>query len=216
MESFLGRLRYIGSIHSVATNTFSSIGDVIDAFMAMMVLRTCQQVEGGLPADVKTKMYINIILDFGIGLVPFLGDVVDALFRANTKNAVVLENYLRKKGAQNLKSHGQQIPVDPTDPDEYDRHMAESDPPPRYASAQSSRAGTQRQAKGKGDSHQMRTSPPQSKQSGGLLGSFGSKSKQHDVERGDARAHGREDGPLPTVPDETPRRQRSTLQKNRP
>ena len=45
--------------------------------MALMVLRTCQQVEGGLPANVKAKMYFNIILDFGIGLVPILGDVAD-------------------------------------------------------------------------------------------------------------------------------------------
>jgi hypothetical protein len=45
--------------------------------MAIMVLRTCQQVEGGLPAEVTSKMYFNIILDFGIGLVPFLGDIAD-------------------------------------------------------------------------------------------------------------------------------------------
>lgn len=45
--------------------------------MAMMVLRTCQQVEGGLPAAVKSKMMFNIVLDFGIGLVPFLGDIAD-------------------------------------------------------------------------------------------------------------------------------------------
>ncbi len=55
----------------------SSIGDVIDAFMAMMVLRTCQQVEGGLPNEVKAKMLFNIVLDFGVGLVPFLGDIAD-------------------------------------------------------------------------------------------------------------------------------------------
>jgi len=45
--------------------------------MAIMVLRTCEQVEGGLPADVRAKMYVNIVLDFGIGLVPFLGDIAD-------------------------------------------------------------------------------------------------------------------------------------------
>jgi hypothetical protein len=45
--------------------------------MALMVLRTCQQVEGGLPADVTCKMYFSIILDFGIGLVPFLGDIAE-------------------------------------------------------------------------------------------------------------------------------------------
>jgi hypothetical protein len=58
---------------------YYSIGDVIDAFMAVMVLRTCEQVEGGLPADIKSKMYVNIMLDFGIGLVPFLGDIADGL-----------------------------------------------------------------------------------------------------------------------------------------
>ena len=45
------------------------VGDIIDAFMAMMVLRTCEQVEGGLPASIKSKMMMNIVLDFGIGLV---------------------------------------------------------------------------------------------------------------------------------------------------
>jgi len=60
-----------------SANSYYSIGDVIDAFMAVMVLRTCQQVEGGLPKDIQMKMYINIMLDFGIGLVPFLGDIAD-------------------------------------------------------------------------------------------------------------------------------------------
>lgn len=47
----------------------------MDAMMAIMVMRTADQITGGLPADVRMKMYMNIIVDFGIGLVPFLGDV---------------------------------------------------------------------------------------------------------------------------------------------
>ncbi len=43
--------------------------------MAMMVLRTCTQVEGGLPADVKSKMMFNVIVDFVVGLIPFFGDL---------------------------------------------------------------------------------------------------------------------------------------------
>jgi hypothetical protein len=49
--------------------------------MAIMVLQTCKQVEGGLPLEVMSKMYFNIILDFGIGLIPFLGDIAD-VFRS--------------------------------------------------------------------------------------------------------------------------------------
>jgi hypothetical protein len=56
--------------------------------MAMMVLRTCQQVEGGLPKDVQAKMVINIILDFGIGLVPFLGDIADGKYHKNSQSRV--------------------------------------------------------------------------------------------------------------------------------
>lgn len=187
-----------------------AIGDVIDAFMAIMVLRTCEQVEGGLPADVKSKMYFNIILDFGIGLVPFLGDIADALFRANTRNAVVLEKYLRAKGAKNLKAQGQRVPtIDPTDPDEFDRLEEEdiSNPPPPYTGGPPTRQGTQRQDNGNGRPTQTRV--PVQEERGGWFSGFGSKKKQPDVERGtDLRR--REDEPLPSLPND-----RSRLQKNR-
>ena len=102
-----------------------AIGDMLDAFMAMMVLRTCQQIEGGLPVDVKSKMMFNIIVDFFIGLVPFIGDLADAVFRANTKNAAELEKYLRKKGVEQLRKSGLPQPrVDPSDGDEFDRMMS--------------------------------------------------------------------------------------------
>lgn len=45
--------------------------------MAVMVFRTCSQIEGGLPASVRSKMIFNIIIDFCIGLIPFLGDIAD-------------------------------------------------------------------------------------------------------------------------------------------
>lgn len=110
--------------------------------MALMVVRTCQQVEGGLPASVKTKMMFNIVLDFGIGLVPFVGDLVDALFRANTRNAIVLEEYLRDQGAKKLKAQGRVVPVDPTDPDVYDEIVAGQTTPPRIESNHNSRKAT--------------------------------------------------------------------------
>ena len=57
--------------------TAFSVGDIIDAIMAIMVVKTCQEIEGGLPSKVTMKMYSNIILDFGIGLVPLVGDMTD-------------------------------------------------------------------------------------------------------------------------------------------
>ncbi len=45
-------------------------------------------------------MLLNIVLDFALGLVPFLGDLADAVFRANSQNAWILEEYLVKKAEE--------------------------------------------------------------------------------------------------------------------
>jgi hypothetical protein len=106
--------------------------------MAIMVYRTCCQVEGGLPTNIRIQMLINIILDFMVGLVPFLGDLVDAVFRANTRNAALLEDHLRQKGKKELRKSGLPIPaVDPSSPEEYDRIQRED--PPEYRSNPPSR-----------------------------------------------------------------------------
>ncbi|UQC77979.1 PH domain-containing protein [Colletotrichum lupini] len=118
-----------------------AVGDVLDAFMAMMVFRTCSKVEGGLPNPVKSQMMFNIIIDFVIGLVPFVGDIADAAFRANTKNAILLEEHLREKGKKNLKRSGAPIPaVDPSEADEWDRLQGDRTPP-EYVSREPSRNG---------------------------------------------------------------------------
>jgi hypothetical protein len=69
----------------------------------------CQKIEGGLPQQLRARMVFNIMVDFAIGLVPILGDVADALFRANTRNAWLLEAYLTKR-AQAQKQGGIQDP----------------------------------------------------------------------------------------------------------
>lgn len=66
-------------------------------FMAWLVVKTCAQIDGGLPPPLQAKMYFNILLDFAVGLVPFVGDLADAMFRANTRNAWTLEQYLVRK-----------------------------------------------------------------------------------------------------------------------
>ncbi|KAL7917912.1 hypothetical protein ACQKWADRAFT_305566 [Trichoderma austrokoningii] len=107
-------------------------GDALDAFMAFMVFRTCCQVKDGLPTSIKVRMLFNIMLDFLVGLVPFLGDLVDAVFRANTRNAALLEEYLRQKGRNELRKSGLPVPaIDPSSAEEYDRIQREGSPPSR-------------------------------------------------------------------------------------
>jgi len=172
-------------------------GDVADAFMAMMVFRTCQQIEGGLPTDVRAMMLFNIIIDFAIGLVPFLGDIADALFRANTRNAVLLENHLRKKGAAALKAQGQSTPaLDPSDPAEFDRQLnAELGPPPGYTEGSSRPATGNGAAAGSGHPQTYGTTSNANSnaagRSGGGGGFFSKKTKPTDLEQGGGSQPGR-------------------------
>lgn len=149
----------------------------------MMVLRTAQQIEGGLPADIRAMMMFNIIIDFVIGLVPFLGDVADALFRANTRNAIILENHLRKKGAAALKAQGKPAPtIDPSDPVEFDRHIEELPPTPPESREGASAAGATYGTTGAPVRNNQKTTSNAASQSGG--GFFGKKTKQTDLEQG--------------------------------
>lgn len=172
----------------------------------MMVLRTAQQVEGGLPADIKSLMMFNIIIDFAIGLVPFLGDIADALFRANTRNAVILEKHLRKKGAAALQAQGKPQPaIDPSEGIEFDKHVQEVDPPPGYTEGTSRpEAASHGAAAGNGNTgsqHEMQNT--RTNAAGGGGGSFfGKKKKQTDLEQGGSQG-------------QPPVRTSSTLQKNR-
>ncbi|KAF8448367.1 hypothetical protein BGX38DRAFT_594907 [Terfezia claveryi] len=96
-----------------------AIGDVLDLFLALMVVRAAS--EASLPSSIRTKMLFNIILDFLIGLVPFLGDLADAAYKCNTRNAIALENYLRKRGQETIRKSGIPPPPDLSLPEEYDQ-----------------------------------------------------------------------------------------------
>jgi hypothetical protein len=180
-----------------------------------MVIRTCTQIDDGLPTAVKIKMYLNLVADFGIGLVPFVGDLADAVFRANTRNAALLESHLREKGKKNLRQSGLPMPaVDPSDPDEFDRLQRED--PPEYTSRQPSRhngmsgAETGRgngnesrngnggrsgsgQGAGNDRSRPMPTAPAQAKTRNDNRSSFFGigRSRTHDVEMGTVDEGGR-------------------------
>lgn len=127
------------------------IGDVIDLVMAYMVVKTCEQVQPPLPASLRSRMQLNLAIDFLIGLVPFIGDLADAVYKCNTRNAVLLENELRKRGEQRIRASGQQPQIDPTLPENFDdgsdeeRFVAQNGPPPRYTSTKEARRSDRRQ-----------------------------------------------------------------------
>lgn len=89
-----------------------AVGDVADTLLALMVIRTASEV--GLPLSVLIHMLLNVIFDFVLGLVPVLGDLADMAFKANTRNAILLENYLRERGKETLRKSGHPPQADPS------------------------------------------------------------------------------------------------------
>lgn len=119
--SFMGLKLGWGSLIGL----FPFAGDFVDMLLALMVIRTAKQVEGGLPANLLAQMYAIVFIDFVAGLVPFVGDIADTIILANTRNAIALEDHLRKKGKKNLRQSNLPVPeVDPSDPTEFDRFNA--------------------------------------------------------------------------------------------
>lgn len=84
-------------------------------------------------------------VDFAIGLVPFIGDLADAVYKCNTRNVILLEKVLRERGAKRIKGTPEANVADPSLPDEFDyqgeerRLNEQNGPPPRYASRRESR-----------------------------------------------------------------------------
>lgn len=87
-------------------------GDVIDGFLALMVIRTAS--EANIPSSLKIHMLLNVVFDFVIGLIPFLGDLADMAYKANTRNAILLEDYLRQRGRENQRLSGMPLQPDPS------------------------------------------------------------------------------------------------------
>jgi hypothetical protein len=91
------------------------------------------------------RMQFNIMVDFAVGLIPIVGDLVDAAYKCNTRNVVLLEKELRSRGQKRIKGTPQANMADPSLADEFDYQNdeavlnAQNGPPPRYTSQRESR-----------------------------------------------------------------------------
>ncbi|KAI8640785.1 hypothetical protein BD408DRAFT_419239 [Parasitella parasitica] len=80
------------------------VGDGLGLLLALQVVHMA--MEADIPSSLVSKMMLNIVFDFAIGVVPVVGDILDIMFKANTKNAILLEDYLmkRRKGSSDPPS----------------------------------------------------------------------------------------------------------------
>ncbi|WP_026286863.1 DUF4112 domain-containing protein [Gilvimarinus chinensis] len=74
------------------------VGDIAGLLLSSYVLLEAQKA--GASTGVKLKIMSNMAIDFCGGLIPVVGDVFDAYFKANTRNTRILRKHL-----QNLQNN---------------------------------------------------------------------------------------------------------------
>jgi len=67
------------------------IGDTIMLLASMRIVHLGHKM--GMPGGLKYKMIRNAVIDYGLGFVPILGDIVDMFFKANRRNVRLLETW---------------------------------------------------------------------------------------------------------------------------
>lgn len=78
------------------------VGDVADATLSyLLVTRKARKAE--LPAWLVREMLLNNAVSVGCGLFPVVGDIVMSIFKTNSRNAALLEEFLRVRGVEFLK-----------------------------------------------------------------------------------------------------------------
>jgi len=76
-------------------------GDVVNALINyVLVVRKARKAD--LPDWLVARMLFNNAVSAGVGIVPFVGDVLLAVYKANSRNAALLDEFLRIRGSSAL------------------------------------------------------------------------------------------------------------------
>lgn len=74
-------------------------------------------------------MFGNVMLDFGLGLIPIVGDLINIAYKANTRNCILLEEHLKRKaGSHPLTSQApnKSAPPPPTRDIDKTKHVSDT------------------------------------------------------------------------------------------
>jgi hypothetical protein len=77
---------------------FPGLGDVLTGAISLLIVHHAWQT--GASKLTLARMLGNVGVDFVVGAIPFLGDLFDFVWKANRKNARLLEQHLHKQAAR--------------------------------------------------------------------------------------------------------------------
>jgi len=89
------RLPVVGSIGwDAILGLVPVVGDVLAKAPAIFIIKEAHRL--GIPTLVLAKMTANVAIDFAIGAVPLVGDLIDIGWRANTRNVDLVHRHIAK------------------------------------------------------------------------------------------------------------------------
>ena len=74
---------------------FPGLGDVLTSAISLLIVHHAWQTSAS--KFTLARMLGNVGVDFVVGAIPFLGDLFDFVFKANRKNALLLERHLARQ-----------------------------------------------------------------------------------------------------------------------
>lgn len=68
-----------------------AVGDASMMLVSLRIVHLGRKL--GVPKQLQTAMLRNIAIDFGLGFVPLIGDIIDLFYKANQKNVRLIERW---------------------------------------------------------------------------------------------------------------------------
>jgi hypothetical protein len=78
-------------------------GDALGGLLAAYIVFEARRL--GAPRSLLLRMAANVAIDSVVGAVPFLGDLFDFAFKANSRNVALLAAHVHDPIAQRGKNH---------------------------------------------------------------------------------------------------------------
>lgn len=75
-------------------------GDALMLFVSLRIVWLGKSL--GMPKALIAQMVKNSAIDFGLGFVPFVGDIVDIFYKANQKNVRIMERWWISENKANV------------------------------------------------------------------------------------------------------------------
>lgn len=78
------------------------LGTIVSSYWSLTILQTARKLDDGMPLDLQLLFLLNILIDFLLGLIPIVGDLVEVGYKANLRNFLLLEKHLTRVGQKNM------------------------------------------------------------------------------------------------------------------